>query len=507
MVALSLVQSISLLGALTTPPPLSRRDAVGSAAVAVAAIPLLSVPFAARAADKTTVRAAWTATDGFSDKSFISFDEGAYAAMRDDVRRTPLFEEAIKRRLAKAPRGTLTVLDVGTGPYALLALAAARAGAKKVYTIEANAEAASRARAAIKKASDVPTGTIQVIEGFSTSIDLPEKVDVLVAEIAGSIASEEGAIATIRDAQSRLVKQPGDPSSYIPYACQTIGAPASYALHYALGPPQVSDAVCIIQSPVAATHAHVLAPTFFERRMRPRHSLSISLAHPRRVQFDWAKLKEPVRLNCRDQTAQLLADPQLIEDFKFSDLSLPVSGVAALRSAAPSGGGVPPLSWTVDPARVVINEKTFYDELKKEGAKEVSTLAGTDAAFSSPRPIASSRRLVPSPPPIASYPHLHPRLRLPQAEARELSKAVSKSFSGIAMWPRLILDEEATLIVESRGPKGEHQKSHWQTVLPLMAARPPAVEPGSVVRVAYSVDLRDGKVASPLKYLLEGEIA
>ena len=232
------LNSISLLAALT-PPPLSRRDAVGSAAAAAVACPLISVPFEVWAAEKTDVRAHWTATDGFSDKSFISFDEGAYAAMRDDVRRTPLFEEAIKQRLAKAPRGTLTVLDVGTGPYALLALAAARAGAKKVYTIEANGEAARRARDAIRKASDVRYGTIEVIEGFSTTVQLPEKVDVLVAEIAGSIASEEGAIATIRDAQHRLVKRPGDPTSYIPYACQTLGAPASYALHYALGPPQV----------------------------------------------------------------------------------------------------------------------------------------------------------------------------------------------------------------------------------------------------------------------------
>ena len=93
-----------------------------------------------------------------------------------------------------------------------------------------------------------------------------------------------------------------------------------------------------------------------------------------------------------------------------------------------------------------------------------------------------------------------------EAEALSLSAAVSQSFSGIAMWPRLILDEAGTLVVESRGAKGEHQKSHWQTVLPLMSARPASVAAGSTVRVSYEVDLRDGKVNTPLRYALEGEI-
>ena len=48
------------------------------------------------------LRASWTATAGFSDASpaFISFDDSAYKAMVADERRTPLFEQAIKERLA-----------------------------------------------------------------------------------------------------------------------------------------------------------------------------------------------------------------------------------------------------------------------------------------------------------------------------------------------------------------------------------------------------------------------
>ena len=331
---------------------LVRRDALKLATAAISLVPSASVlaadvttaaislvPSASvLAADVTTtkptpwLRASWTATDGFSDASFIQFDEGAYAAMRDDEKRTPLFERAIQQRLAAAPPNTLTVLDLGTGPFALLALVAARAGAKKVYTIEANKEAANRAREALKKAK---VTNVEVIEGFSTAISLPEKVDLLVAEIAGSIASEEGAYATIYDAQARFLKRPNDSASYIPTRIETLAAPCSYAIHYALGPPA----------------------------------------------FDWTKLKEPVRLNCRDESMQLLASPQLLESIAFADPQLPSAGLLPAQ---------PPLTWTVDGERVASNARVFYEELKREGVTG--------------------------------------------AEAIALSDGVSRSFSGVAMW-------------------------------------------------------------------------
>lgn len=56
-----------------------------------------------------------------------------YEAMRDDAPRTSRFARAIARRLRGQAQ---TVLDIGTGPFALLAVISARAGAKKVYAIE-----------------------------------------------------------------------------------------------------------------------------------------------------------------------------------------------------------------------------------------------------------------------------------------------------------------------------------------------------------------------------------
>ena len=59
-------------------------------------------------------------------------------------------------------------------------------------------------------------GLIEVIEGFSTELTLPEKVDLCVFEICGSLASEEGLYATMKDARERHVKRPDAPESYIP---------------------------------------------------------------------------------------------------------------------------------------------------------------------------------------------------------------------------------------------------------------------------------------------------
>jgi protein arginine N-methyltransferase 1 len=56
--------------------------------------------------------------------------------MRDDVVRT----EAYRRALQNVVHDK-TIVDIGTGALALLAIFAAEAGARKVYAIEANAEA------------------------------------------------------------------------------------------------------------------------------------------------------------------------------------------------------------------------------------------------------------------------------------------------------------------------------------------------------------------------------
>lgn len=166
----------------------------------------------------TSISAQWNAVDGLnsldSNQKFVSFDKSAYQAMMNDQSRTPLFEQAIITRLKSAPEPeSQVVLDLGTGPFALFAIIAAKNGAKHVYAIEASPEAAASARETIKRLGF--EGKITILEGFSTDITLPEKADFAVAEIVGSVASEEGAYATILDAHKRLIKNPNDDSSWM----------------------------------------------------------------------------------------------------------------------------------------------------------------------------------------------------------------------------------------------------------------------------------------------------
>ena len=69
----------------------------------------------------------------------------------------------------------------------------------------------------------------------------------------------------------------------------------------------------------------------------------------------------------------------------------------------------------------------------------------------------------------------------------ELVSDVALSLSGLACWPRLVLDEgtedEPPIIIESRGEMGEPRPSHWQTVLPLLSTKPVGLHVGDVLRV------------------------
>eukprot|EP00931_Biecheleriopsis_adriatica_P079738 TRINITY_DN53092_c0_g1_i1.p1 TRINITY_DN53092_c0_g1~~TRINITY_DN53092_c0_g1_i1.p1 ORF type:complete len:393 (-),score=78.07 TRINITY_DN53092_c0_g1_i1:30-1208(-) len=204
-----------------------------------------------------------------------------YEAMRDDVPRTSKFEAAIRRRLATMPDAA--VLDIGTGPFALLAVIAARAGARKVYAIEKNAVAARQARAAIEK-HDLQ-GRIEVIEGDSMQVDLPERVDLIVSELIGSIATQEGVEPIIRDAQERFLKDGSGCGGMIPARCQTCIAPIAYKGRSTL-----------------------------EKLFNPKDGLR-SRGRPE------PGTARPIRVKATDeQTLLFLAEPQVLEDFDYCSL-------------------------------------------------------------------------------------------------------------------------------------------------------------------------------------------
>ena len=371
-------------------------DVVAATSAAVTAV-VIDPPASAVATTPTTsatepirLAASWSATSGLNaldptNPNFVSFDPSAYAAMRDDPSRTPLFKKAIQERLQASPPLSQVVLDLGTGPFALFAIIAAEMGAAKVYAIEANPDVAAYARQVIKKQGwdDV----ITVLDGFSTDITLPKniKADIIVAEVVGSIATEEGAYATILDAHQRLLNEPNDPNNWIPNRIQTWAAPASYTLHNLFQPPE----------------------------------------------FDWTKIAaEPVRFNCRDTNVALLDDPQCVEDIVFAD-------IVKMNRGAGSGSVTTVttnLVFTASGDRMQEACEIFSEEYRKGG--------------------------------------------LPKAEAATLAITASHSCTGVALWPRLFLPGGGTkdnhsLVINSRShPLGGPQKSHWQTVLPIMGATP-----------------------------------
>ena len=100
-----------------------------------------------------------------------------HIAMLNDRRRTASFLAAIRRVVRPGD----VVVDVGTGT-GVLAIAAAQAGAARVYAVEATgigklAEANFRANGLQDRITLVP--------GWSMQVTLPERADVLVSEVIG----------------------------------------------------------------------------------------------------------------------------------------------------------------------------------------------------------------------------------------------------------------------------------------------------------------------------------
>src|SRR5215510_7303041 len=83
------------------------------------------------------------------------------------------------------------VLDIGTGADAILTRFCVEGGARHVYAIELDPDACASARKVIDALA--LTDRVTLIEGDSTTVQLPEAVDVCVSEIIGTIGSSEGA--------------------------------------------------------------------------------------------------------------------------------------------------------------------------------------------------------------------------------------------------------------------------------------------------------------------------
>jgi SAM-dependent methyltransferase len=126
--------------------------------------------------------------DGFDDP-------GQHLMMLSDETRTASFLRAI----ASVVRADDVVLEIGTGT-GFLSVAAARAGAKRVYAIERGTIATYAERVFAANGVDV-----KLLRGDSSAVDLPERADVLITETIGSDPFVEGILGLVHDARARFL--------------------------------------------------------------------------------------------------------------------------------------------------------------------------------------------------------------------------------------------------------------------------------------------------------------
>ncbi|MEO8591931.1 MAG: 50S ribosomal protein L11 methyltransferase [Candidatus Solibacter sp.] len=136
----------------------------------------------------------------------------AHVAMLNDQARTAGFLAAIAETVQPGD----VVVDVGTGT-GVLAIAAARAGARRVYAIEASS--IGQVAELMFEANGV-ADRITLLAGRSTHVDLPEKADVLISETIGNEPLSEQVLETFLDARIRYLK-PG--ARFIPEGLQIFG--------------------------------------------------------------------------------------------------------------------------------------------------------------------------------------------------------------------------------------------------------------------------------------------
>ncbi|XP_007243158.2 protein arginine N-methyltransferase 6 [Astyanax mexicanus] len=130
-------------------------------------------------------------------------DVSIHEEMLADTVRTDTYRRAIFR-CAAALAGK-AVLDVGAGT-GVLSVFCAQAGARRVYAVEASSIAEQAAR--IVRQNRVED-RVQVIRGTVESVELPERVDVIVSEWMGYALLHESMLNSVITARDRWLKPGG----------------------------------------------------------------------------------------------------------------------------------------------------------------------------------------------------------------------------------------------------------------------------------------------------------
>lgn len=159
-------------------------------------------------------------------------DIGMHIELLDDGERT----EAYLRAIADNVRPGDVVVDLGSGT-GILALAAARAGARRVYAIEASGFAGVVEAVARRNGY---ADRITVLGDWSQRVVVPEPAEVLVAEIIGNDPLGEGVLRFMPDAVGRFLKPGGRvlPERLRVFAT-LVAMPAEAVAEHSVGPDRV----------------------------------------------------------------------------------------------------------------------------------------------------------------------------------------------------------------------------------------------------------------------------
>ncbi|KAL8447024.1 hypothetical protein Emag_004496 [Eimeria magna] len=155
------------------------------------------------------------------------FAEENHLAMLQDSDRVSHYRKAMHwtgdpssggRKLVEGKR----VLEIGTGPICLLSINAVNAGAAHVVALEASRPSHCRAKKFVEAIG--MSHMIDVVQGYSKRVprEIFKKPQLIIHEIIGDFASQEGVADAILDVQQRT----GTCPLSIPYGAETLVCPA-----------------------------------------------------------------------------------------------------------------------------------------------------------------------------------------------------------------------------------------------------------------------------------------
>lgn len=126
------------------------------------------------------------------------FDVNAYGRMLTEEPRITAYTASI--RAAVRPGDVVLELGTGTG---LMALLACQCGARRVYALEPS-EAIHIAKQAAR--DNGFADRIVFLRAFSTTVDLPERSDILISDMRGSSPCYSSHLADLMDTRERLLQ-------------------------------------------------------------------------------------------------------------------------------------------------------------------------------------------------------------------------------------------------------------------------------------------------------------